>query len=92
MAEVLAHPSSIRITLLSPVSCYRLPWWLVLLASSVVSQRQLNQSGSHRPNLRKILYVIAPNKAGGIGHATINSYSCRDIWDKECRSLPVKTV
>ena len=23
-----------------------------------VSQRQLNQSGSHRPNLRKILYVI----------------------------------
>jgi hypothetical protein len=25
----------------------------------VVSQRQLNQSGSHRPNLRKILYVIA---------------------------------
>jgi hypothetical protein len=30
----------------------------VKLASSVVSQRQLNQSGSHRPNLRKILYVI----------------------------------
>ena len=28
------------------------------MASSVVSQRQLNQSGSHRPNLRKILYVI----------------------------------
>jgi hypothetical protein len=26
--------------------------------SSVVSQRRLNQSGSHRPNLRKILYVI----------------------------------
>jgi hypothetical protein len=24
---------------------------LVVLASSVVSQRQLNQSGSHRPNL-----------------------------------------
>jgi len=30
----------------------------VSLASSVVSQRQLNQSGSHRPILRKILYVI----------------------------------
>jgi transposase len=39
--------------------CYPLPWWLLVsLASSVVSQRQLNQSGSHRPNLRKILYVI----------------------------------
>jgi len=28
------------------------------MASSVVSQRQLSQSGSHRPNLRKIPYVI----------------------------------
>jgi hypothetical protein len=29
-----------------------------------VSQRQLNQSGSHRPNLRTILYVICPS--GGL--------------------------
>ena len=28
------------------------------LASLIVLQRQLNQNGSHRPNLRKILYVI----------------------------------
>src|SRR5882762_4575837 len=39
--------------------CYPLPWWLLVsLALLNVSQRQLNQSGSHRPNLRKILYVI----------------------------------
>jgi hypothetical protein len=31
------------------------PW---ISASSVVSQRQLNQCGSRRPNVRKILYVI----------------------------------
>ena len=34
--------------------CYPLPWWLLVeLASSVVSQRQLNQSGSHRPTCER---------------------------------------
>jgi hypothetical protein len=41
------------------IAPYPLPWWLLVsLASLNVSQRQLNQSGSHRPNVRKHLYVI----------------------------------
>ena len=36
------------------------------MASLVVSQRQPNQSGSHRPNVRRILYVISGSDMAAI--------------------------
>jgi hypothetical protein len=61
-ARTLVHLSDCstrQMTWVAQSLCYPLPrWLLVILASLNVSQRQLNQSGSHRPNLRKILYVI----------------------------------
>ena len=50
--------SSIRTNCPARSLCYP-PWWLLVsLAWLNVSQRQPNQSGSHRRNPRKILYVI----------------------------------
>ena len=60
MAQVLAHPLVVDPDhVAKPGPFAILLWLLVSLALLNVSQRQLNQSGSHRPNLRKILYVIA---------------------------------
>src|SRR5262245_12732950 len=67
--------------------------------SDLFAKHQLNQSGSHRPNLRKILYVIrsgpAPpaiwcHIAAAAGRARRGERQARRLWP--CCSIPADSA